>query len=218
MNANKICFIMCVNDKLRAEEAIYYINRLLIPEGYALDLLTVEDAPSMAGGYNEAMNASDAKYKIYMHQDVLITEPHFLYHILDIFTDPQVGMIGMVGAPKMPQNGIMWHTDRIGKLYSCNYYRTEAHDLGPVQGAFQSVEAVDGFMMITQYDLPWREDLFKHFDFYDVSQSYEFRKSGYQVVVPYMDTPWCLHDDGFLNMQNYYNERRIFIEEYLHTR
>ena len=38
--------------------------------------------------------------------------------------------------------------------------------------------------MATQYDVPWREDLFDGFDFYDVSQSFEFRKAGYTVGVP----------------------------------
>lgn len=42
---------------------------------------------------------------------------------------------------------------------------------------YQNVDAVDGLLMMTQYDLPWRDDLFSDFDFYDVSQAFEFRRA-----------------------------------------
>lgn len=69
-------------------------------------------------------------------------------------------------------------------------------------------------MMITQYDIKWREDLFKNWDFYDISQSQEFIKAGYKVVVPNQKNPWCIHDDGFFNLKNYYENRKIFQREY----
>jgi hypothetical protein len=76
------------------------------------------------------------------------------------------------------------------------------------------VEAIDGLLMATQYDIPWRDDLFDKWDFYDVSQSLEFIRHGYKVVVPYMETPWCIHDDGFVNLKNYYEEREKLLKEY----
>ena len=66
----------------------------------------------------------------------------------------------------------------------------------------------------TQYDIEWREDIFTGWDFYDASQSMEFRKAGYKVIVPYMDKPWVIHDDGFLNLQEYEKYRKIYISEY----
>ena len=214
MDDKKICFIMCVNDWQYANEAIYFINQLDVPEGYTLDLLTVEDAKSMTAGYNEAMNASDAKYKVYLHQDVFIIEKDFIYKILDIFEDKKNGMIGMVGSPKLPENKIMWFGDRIGEIYCNNVYETVLSDFDKAKGKYQSVEAVDGLLIATQYDLPWREDVLDKWDFYDVSQSTEFIKSGYEVVVPYMEKPWCIHDDGFVNLDNYYIQRRKLLTEY----
>ena len=72
------------------------------------------------------------------------------------------------------------------------------------------VEAVDGLLMVTQYDLKWREDIFTGWDFYDASQSQEFLQNGYKVVVPYMETAWCVHDDGILNLK-YYNYMYLMI-------
>ena len=76
------------------------------------------------------------------------------------------------------------------------------------------VEAVDGLLIATQYDIPWREDLFKHFDFYDVSQSFEMRRAGYKVLVPYQETPWVIHDSSFAKLTYYDEARKICLREY----
>lgn len=214
MNAKKICFIMCVNNQQYFQEALYYINRLSIPEGYEIEILTVEQASGMAAGYNEAMNSSDAKYKVYLHQDVMIVETEFLKYILRIFENSNIGMLGVIGSPELAENAVMWYSNRIGQMYTSNIYFMQEIEMGQVQGEYQSVEVIDGLLMATQYDIPWREDMFQKWDFYDVSQSFEFRKKGYEVVVPKMEKPWCIHDDGFMNLENYYEERKIFLKEY----
>ncbi|MBR1598191.1 MAG: glycosyltransferase family protein [Lachnospiraceae bacterium] len=214
MDEGKVCFIMCVNDSQYEAEAAYYISRLLVPEGYSIDLLSVWDASGMAAGYNEAMSVSDAKYKVYLHQDTMIIEKDFITRMLNIFRDPSVGMMGMVGSVSLPEDCIMWHGDRIGRLYCCNVTHMDDWLVGAVSGEYQEVKAIDGFLMATQYDIPWREDVFNKWDFYDVSQSFEFRNAGYKVVVPDMKTPWCIHDAGFMNLDNYYGERDKFMGLY----
>lgn len=62
MNEKKICFIMCVNNDAYEQEQMRYLNRLVVPEGYEMDILSVRDALSMTSGYNEGMRVSDAKY------------------------------------------------------------------------------------------------------------------------------------------------------------
>lgn len=41
MNEQKICFIICYNNELYLSECIRYLNRLEIPDGFELDLLTI---------------------------------------------------------------------------------------------------------------------------------------------------------------------------------
>lgn len=214
MDSKKICFIMCVNNWEYANEAIYFINQLHVPDGYVIDVLTVEEAQSMAGGYNEAMRASDAKYKVYLHQDVMIVCRDFIFHMLDCFKNENIGMLGVVGAPVLAASKVMWHGERVGWIYTGNSDHMEDWKLGEVCGLFQKVEAIDGLLMATQVDIPWRDDIFDKWDFYDISQSFEFARAGYDVVVPHMEQPWCLHDDGFMNLKDYYGERDKFIEEY----
>lgn len=220
MNDRMFCFIICSNDQLYTQECLYYINHLNIPEGYEIDVLTIEGAHSMASGYNEGMHYSDAKYKVYLHQDVFIINRDFIQDCLQIFQrDERIGMIGNVGAEKLPESGVMWETDRVGKVYEQHNYETVLWS-SDIRGGrkYIEAEAIDGFLMVTQYDIEWREDLFDKWDFYDCSQSMEFIRHGYKVVVPKMDEPWCVHDCGFTNLENYEEERIKYISEYISPR
>jgi hypothetical protein len=70
--------------------------------------------------------------------------------------------------------------------------------------------------MATQYDLPWREDLFDGWHYYDLSQAQEFRRAGYQVGVFPQGKPWCLHRHGpVISFNGWDHYRRIFVKHYL---
>lgn len=215
MDEKKIVFIVCVNDEVYFEECRYYINRLEIPRGYKIEVLALREADSMCSAYNYGMRSSDAKYKIYLHQDVFILQKDFLKQILMRFeTNPEIGMIGMFGGNELPRSGIIFDGWNEGKVdvrepdmaYHLVLDKKIQEDV--------IVEAVDGSIMITQYDLPWREDLFTHFDFYDASQAFEFRKKGYKLLVPYQETPWIIHDCGFCKLGNYEMDRKVLVREY----
>lgn len=214
MDCKKISFIMCTNNERYRDEAKLYIDGLEVPEGYEAELICITDANSMTSGYNYAMHSTDSKYKVYLHQDVFIINKRFIHDMLNIFKDESIGMLGMVGAPKLHSDCIMWNGDRIGMIVSSNPYHAQISDWGGMSENGVAVEAVDGLLMATQYDVEWREDIFTGWDFYDVSQSFEFRRQGYKVVVPLVTNPWVVHDDGFLNLRQYYKYRRVFMEEY----
>lgn len=216
MNKKKFCFIICTNKTDYFEECLAYLNRLHVPEGYEVEVLGITEAKSMTAGYNEGMQASDAAYKIYMHQDVFIVYRDFLQSLLTIFeSDENIGAVGMVGAPKMPADGVMWHNYRNGNLYgvfpATMPYEEYQYKL---EDGLHTVQAVDGLLIATSKDVPWREDVFDGWDFYDVSQSFEMQKNGYKVVVPEQKNPWCVHDDGILNLRMYDKYRRICMKEY----
>lgn len=214
-NEKKIAFISCVNNKLYFEECKHYIEKLHIPEGYEIEVLAVEGAVSMCAGYNEAMQSTDAKYKIYMHQDVFIRDVEFLDKIVQIFKEnSKIGMLGMVGGVRMPKTGVVYRAWNIGKV-DCREPDLSYYLEGDTKKKQNEVvEAIDGLVMITQYDIPWREDLFANFDFYDASGAFEMRRKGYEVVVPYQETPWVIHDSSFAKLGNYDLNRKICLKEY----
>ncbi len=217
MNDHKFCFIICTNNELLLGEAVLYIHSLIVPDGYSVELLTVKDAASMTSGYNEAMEASDAKYKIYMHQDVFILNKNFLRDILSIFhSDPQIGMIGMVGYETVSDAGLMWHSKRCGSPYQIKpdipYPSLSEYNYSLCGDGYTLVAQTDGFMMITAHDYPWNTEILKDWDFYDVYQSLTFLAHGYKIAVPTQRHPWCMHDDGIVvNLTNYNYYRQIFM-------
>lgn len=220
MNNYKFCFILCVNSDLMLEESCHYINHLHIPADYEIDLLTIRDAGSITQAYNEAMAATDAKYKIYMHQDVFILNRNILSNLLEIFlSDPQIGMIGMVGYDTISPDGIMWHRKRLGNLYQSkpdvSYPRLTEYRYSLANDSYSPAAEIDGFFMATSLDLPWNEELLKDWDFYDAFQSISFLQHGYKIAVPVQRHPWCMHDDNkFPNLVNYNRYRHIFMDTY----
>ena len=215
VNENKICFIICANNELFYRECIKYIRWLEVPEGMEVELMEIREAVSMAGGYNEGMKSSDAKYKVYMHQDVFIINKFFIYDIISIFKcNEKIGLIGLIGSIKIPKSGVMWSENRVGnsnKIIPWEGYRYDVERDG-----WWEVEGVDGLLMATQYDIPWREDLFDGWDFYDLSQCFEMKKKGFHIVVPTQKHIWLIHDDkAAMTLWNFNKYRNKFISEYM---
>lgn len=217
MNMNKVCFITAVNDEVKYEEAKFYINNLEIPEDIEVEFIAIRKAESIASAYNNAMNRTDAKYKVYLHQDTLIINKKFIYHILNLFKNNNIGMIGVAGGRGIDATGIWSKSfEVIARVYDTGdpgYIHLLSY--GDIDGEYEKVDMIDGLIMITQYDVKWREDIFKGWHFYDASQSREFINKGYEVIVPRQDNIWCIHDCGNVNMNMYEENRKIFIEEYI---
>lgn len=216
MNASKICFITCVNDDERYQKSLFYINNLDVPSGYSIDILSIKEAESMASGYNKAIQHNDAKYKVYLHQDVFIINKRFIQDFLHIFSNENIGMIGVAGSSRIPANGVWWESRyNFGKVYDSHAGILSLLSFRNIEAEFEEVQGVDGLIMITQYDIPWREDIFTGWHFYDLSQSLEFIRSGYKVIVPRQVKPWCIHDCGLTIVTNdYHNYRQVFLNEY----
>ncbi len=215
MNNRKICFIICTDNEACTSECITYINRLTVPDETEIDILTVHNAQSMLSGYREGYDSTDAEFIVFMHQDVFILNRGFLQDILSIFdSDDRIGMIGMVGAPKVSDDFVMWNERRIGNCfmkgdltdYSGYRYSIEKEN-------YEDVEVVDGFLMVyrrkTGKELIIRDDIFTGWDFYDVSMSLEVLKENRRVVVPWQQMAWCLHDDQGVQSLLDYDKYRI---------
>lgn len=212
MNSKKIAFILCVNDETEYAECKYYLDRLHIPDGYETDVVTIQEAPSMAAGYHAGMQSTDAKYKVYLHQDVFIRNRNFIADLLGVFaSDKRIGVVGIVGARDLGADAYAigeWDSGSI--LDNCD----PLPPLPPYEGHWLEVQAVDGCLLATQYDLSWREDVFDGWDFYDISQCMEFKRAGYRVAVPFQKEPWCYHDCVYNDRKGYDAYRKKFLNEY----
>lgn len=213
MDDKKVAFIICVNDMLSYSECKVYLEHLVVPEGFETDVIAVEGAPSMTAGYNMGMRSTDAKYKVYMHQDVLILNLMFISDMLKVFAaDPAIALMGLIGAKHLSDDAKMiahWDTGKV--FHNCTPSKLEFEMPNTL---YQEVEAVDGLLLATQMDTPWREDVFDGWDYYDISQCMEFLRKQKKIVVPYQKEPWVYHDNSYSKMEDYYDYTEKFIKEY----
>jgi hypothetical protein len=195
VNKQHFLFITCVNNNALYTKCVRRIRKLFVPKNSSVELLPIREAKSMAAGYNTALT-NDAKYKIYLHQDTHILSENFLSDILQLFQkNTALGLIGTVGCKSLPLSGNWLEgEERIGKFILRHDEKDILINFNEAKAPFASVASVDGFIMATQYDLPWRADLFDGFHYYDASQSMEFIKQGYLVGIPKQKEAWSLHD------------------------
>ena len=219
LNDKKIAFITCVNSDWWYSECLLYLKHLKIPENMTAEFIDVQNAASMASGYNRAMKNSDAKYKIYLHQDTLVVNKNLIADLLKIFnSDKKIGVIGMIGCMNLPSTGVWWDGMRIyGRvLHACEPESVVDSHCDEPEGDYQEVESVDGFFLATQYDLNWREDLFDGWHLYDTSLCKEMSRAGYKVAIPNQEKDfWCIHCPKEKPLDTKYRRyQKIFLKEY----
>lgn len=216
---NKISFITLVNNEDTYSKTLKNWKTLKIPNGMTVEYIAIRGAKSMTEGCNAGMLQSDAKYKIYIHQDVYFENNNFLKILLDSFRcNKEYGIAGVVGCREIPVDGIWWESEtKIGGFRDTHlnngnstryFYQTSIKN--PV-----TVSGLDGFILATQYDIPWRSDIFDKWHFYDMSQCMEFKRYGYKaIVLPQLDI-LCFHNCGPSSLEGYDEERIKFLNEYL---
>ena len=219
MNENQIAFIICADHVQYYNECVRYINELEVPEQFTTDIICIQEAESMVQGYRAGMQASDAKYKVYLRQDVLLLNRNFLHDILQIFQqDESIGLIGMVGCSKLPENANFMECWDIGSMEVFNGRNLDDDfKIRQPNQKYEAVMAVQGTVMVTQYDIGWQEELEAVIDgwyFYDIALSLNMLKKGYCTVVPEQKIPWCYHIKECVDLKEYTRLRFQMIRTY----
>lgn len=215
---NKISVITCCNDKDEFNEMKRWIERLYYPSELLIEVNSVEGAKSICSGYNEGMMSTDAALKMYMHQDVRIINPFFIFEVISLFhRHKELGMIGMIGAQGIPRTGVMWDVERVGAVFETMFGDDFVEKTIVEENRNEmehEVSLIDGFMMVTSSDLKWNEEKITGWDFYDTSHSIDYLLSGYKIIVPRQKIPWCLHDFGQMDLSKYEDNRKEFLSAY----
>ena len=196
MNDKKIAVIISITDDEIAEPLIKSLEEITIPEKFSLEVRQLRPVNGWQyGAYDLAMRASDAKYKIYLNERVVVTNKNFLAELIKIFrADKKIGIVGVSGAIELSTHGISLSSAK----------RTDENYSG-------AVEVVDSFFMATQYDLPWRTD-FKDNYFGGQAQCVEFKRAGYKIFVAAQGEPWIKFDSKNLKLSE--KNRQKFLNEY----
>ncbi len=211
MNDKKIAAIIHKVDGRIFAELTKSLKSLTLPEGFTLDIIPAKGTRKFFA-YNEAMEKSDAKYKLYLDENLLMLDKNILVEIIKIFQeDEKIGVIGVSGALEISTHGVALNSPKhCGKVF---FGRDKAmNDWGGSESGYTEVEAVDDFFLATQYDITWRHDLFKKNFFCCTAQCLEFRRKGYKSVVVTQDKPWVWNRTEKIPIDE--TERAIFLYEY----
>ena len=172
----------------------------------------------MCAGYNEGLRRSDAKYKVYLHQDTLVVNKQLVRDLKALFVDESIGAVGVIGCRNLPRSGIWWDGMRTyGRVLHACEPESVVDSVGmQPEGAYMEVEAVDGLFIAMQYDIPWREELFTGWHLYDTSICKEVQRSGKRVVVPNQTEEfWCIHCPKEKPLaSDYRGYQKTFLKEY----
>ncbi|WP_022749540.1 glycosyltransferase [Lachnobacterium bovis] len=205
----KIAIIFCTNDNRMRLECEAYIKTLDIPKDFSLEVIEVINAKSMASGYNAAILNTNAKYKLYIHHDVWLIEENILIDAVEVLQQNQdVNLLGVAGSAKINKNGF-WFEKRdidygfVKVVQNHEAQTVESSHIGKnlrIIGKandniiLYSAKAIDGVFLFTNKDVPWREDIFDHWHYYDISECIEYIYRGYKCAF------W---DNGKVNIHHY---------------
>ncbi|RDY25647.1 hypothetical protein CHL78_017100 [Romboutsia weinsteinii] len=194
MNDKKICFVSIVKDKSKYDECVEYIKNIIVPDGYSIDINYISDSQSVPNSYNLVIKSNDAKYKVYVKEDILICNQNFIIDILNIFKDQSIGIIGI-------------HANK------------NKEDLQLEEELIMDVEYIYEDLIVTQYDILWDEDLAIINNSIIINHINEFTNSGYRVVIAKQEEPWYLYNSKYcLNNEDddsvIYSEKQPTQEDY----
>jgi hypothetical protein len=192
-----VAFLSCVSDERKADRLARSIDALEPSAAIETALFTVREQASLSRAYNRLLEeAAEWRYKVYLHQDVVLLNPRLIDDLARLFRHKSVGLIGVVGCRFLPPSYVWWNgSGLVGRALEDRGSGLRLRDFGDPSDEYARVECVDGIFLETQYDVPWDERI-PGFHFYDVAQSTRFLLRGYDVIVPRQRDAWVRHDIG----------------------
>lgn len=210
--SNKIVFLTRVNNERQYEECVLYINSLEIPYGFQVETFGIRNAETFVDAYDEGCKLTDAKYKVYIHENTLIINKSFIKNIVDIFQhNESVGLIGITGMKKFMLS--CEAVEQVGQVYDNHSGTMELVKYNNIIEEYEIVEAIDDFLMASQTDISWNDKIDKDDNFYNVSYCMKLKKKGFEIVVPCAEKPWCIHELITKNETDFEKNRSRFLEE-----
>lgn len=148
-----------------------------------LDVVVTQGDRSIASNYNQANERAIFKVRAFVHEDVDLGEPNWVFKILKTFAEnPDCGLAGFVGTKKLNNRGMWWESGKeniLGEVFSGQEKADWVFDplLFPTEA-----ECVDGFFMAFSEPPTWDEAL-AGFHFYDLDQSRRVRSLNKKILI-----------------------------------
>ncbi|WP_276676116.1 glycosyltransferase [Selenomonas artemidis] len=211
MNKKGIAILVWKQDEEHYANCIEGLRQLQYPAGYEVRVYTLTEQDTFTKQCNSVLAETDAKYKIYLSDEMRITAPTFVQDMLNIFADTSIGMIGFFGSTEMPLSAnIMDAPHKYGSVLIPAGGVLEEMRFGEgTADAVADVRAILPSLFVTQNDLPWDADYTGQY--YAVqAQCRNFTRHGYRVVVPMQGTPFCAYRSAEISFETEAADREHF--------
>lgn len=210
-NPGLISFVIIGQDDDEFAGCIDSIKKLRIPDGLAATCIRVPDAAGFSSAAQQGMLASDAKYKVYVHETVRLEREDFLASVIEAFSsDKSLGLLGVIGTKCLYGRAADWGLSPVGSLRVRE--TGETHFFERDRKAPVPVAALFGGVVATQYDVPWRTGLFRSEKFSLLSAALEHRRMGFTASVLPQRAVWAsvLSDTARMD----FSDEDVFRAEY----
>lgn len=179
---NKICIVIRVTDQQKYDTTLESLQILEIPEGMTVEICEIYDADSISKAYNQAINQSNAKYKLYIQEGTKILNKKLLVEFIDLFTtEYRAGIAGIAGYEYIPVSCNVSDTKRhYGHIYNMN--GNDNFDWITPEKACKEVSFLDSYIVATQYDILWDENYLSAY-FSVMTQSMLMKREGYSSIM-----------------------------------
>ena len=190
----KIAVLLHKSREGRYEICMESLRNMNWPDGYEAELFVITQDRPYAVQANEIMTAADAKYKIYINDDLCLVHPQMIEEMLNLFQDDSIGMIGILGSTSLPVSGsVMDSPYKSGAVYI-----PSEKDLSELR-FHETSEAADVRFLLpslfaTQRDVPWDEAYEKQY-YAVLAYCRGMEESGVRIVVPHPQEIWCTYQE-----------------------
>lgn len=217
MNDKKIAIIVYKNYDAGYEMTLNALQKTVLPAGFEAELITVSEAHCLAEVCNIGMRSTDAKYKLYILNDVYELDKDILVKLLKYFEDySRVGLLGLYGGA-LSLNGDYANNKKNYGIYRYQkgkeFYQYKSDN--PL--FIQKVTNIEPSIMMTSHDCDWDETIGDYF--FGSAQCCRLVNEGYECAVPMQNMVWAVFafDSPWLSVQSkeeYEQQREAFSEKY----
>lgn len=187
----KIAVIIRKSHAGRYEVCMEALKNVKWPQGYDVQAFTLDAAKPYAAQINEILTETDAKYKVYINDEMCVVHPQVIEEMLAIFQDESIGMVGILGSQSLPVSGnLMDSPYKRGTVYVPSEDDFSALRFGDAMGEAADVRGLLPSFFATQRDVPWDEAYEKQY-YAVLDHCRAMEDAGVRVVVPLPENIWC---------------------------
>ena len=189
--------------------------RKIIP-GDRLEIIRIDNARSLAEGYNRGFKRASGSIVIFCHDDLEIIDGDLARVI--VLGLAKFDLVGAAGTTRLVGPGWIgagWpHIHGLIVHHRPNGYSVDLY--GPLQRTIPEIQALDGLFLAGERELfqnlPFDEQNFDHFHLYDIDLSYQAYQRGCRIAV--LNDLGLIHRSGGRFDQNWNLQARRFMTKY----